>query len=218
MTLSGLETSVLKPYANILEMSSQWSADCLDPRTQLMGKYYVGRIRFHPDPTLADSNQAFDSVIAIINRGNSMMNFMDMKTVVLKFNRLGLRTPLVLGKTMSEDSTCTFQDCLNKLEDLVQGNTTFTFPAFSSSIDLPPFVFRNRPLSFVDFCLLANHIGRLPDQDGLAVVHSFAPSSHPASLPDSIPGAYYVPPGSRFLPNDVAPSSPPVSSAPPLTF
>ena len=69
-------------------MSSQLNESCLDRRTQLVGKYYVARLRFHPDSCLmSDSFDAFDSVVAIINRGNSMMNYSDLKNVVVKKNR-----------------------------------------------------------------------------------------------------------------------------------
>ena len=106
----------------------------LDPQTQLVGKYYVGRLRFHPDPDLSDKIQAYDSVIAIINRGNCSMEYKDLKYAVVKCNRLGIRTPLVLGSNMSEHSTCTFKECLEKLEDLVSGGTNFTNHCFNPSV------------------------------------------------------------------------------------
>ena len=199
-------------------MSSQPKDTCLDSRTQLVGKYYVARLRFHPDPNMADSFDAFDSVVAIINRGNTMMNYVDLKNVVVKNNRLGLRTPLVLGSTMSEHSTCTYQDCLDKLEDLVSGGMNFTSPPYNPSSDVPPYIFRDRPLSFVDFCLLSYKLGRLPNPEGLAIIESFAATSNPAVLPLSIPGAYYVPPGSGDLPSLVASNLPPSTSSPPSSL
>ena len=195
-------------------MSSQLKDSCLDRRTQLVGKYYVARLRFHPDPNLADSFDAFDSVVAIINLGNTMINYSDLKNVVVKNNSLGLRTPLVLGSTMSEHSTCTYQDCLDKLEDLVSGGMNFTSPLFNPSPDVPPYIFRDRPLSFVDFCLLSYKLGRLPDPEGLATIESFAATSNPAVLPPSIPGVHYVPPGSGELPSLFVPNLLPSTSSP----
>ena len=93
---------------------------------------------------------------------------------------------------MSEHSTCTYQDCLDKLEDLVSGVMNFTSPLFNPSPNVPPYIFRDRPLSFVDFCLLSYKLGRLPDPEGLATIESFAATSNPAVLPPSIPGVHYV--------------------------
>ena len=189
----------------------------LDPSSQLMGKYYVVRLKYHQDPNLADNNKFnFDSMVAVIHKGNSMMELKDLQYIVTKCNRGGIRTPLVLGKAMSDHSTCTWGDCLRQLDDLVAGGTTFTFPKFNPCPGITPVIFRDRPLSFVQFGLLAYQVGRCFDPEGQTLLNSFLETTDPAYIVGTTSEAYYAPPTYeplQFFGQVPASSSPPSNTS-----
>ena len=188
-------------------MAFQLSADgILDPKSQLMGKYYVARLKYHPNPNLADNKEAFDSMIAVVHKGNTMMELKDLQYVVTKCNNAGIRTPLVLGRAMTEASTCSWEECVKQLDDLVSGGTSFTYPPYKPCPDLPPIVIRDRPLSFVQFGLLAYQLGRCSDPKGHEILNSFLDSTDPCYIVDATPEAFYSPPAIGPLPGYGPPS------------
>ena len=189
----------------------------LDPNSQLMGRYYVARLKYHQDHNLADDNKHnFDVMVAVIHKGNCMMDLKDLQYVITKCNRGGMRTPLVLGKAMTDHSTCTWGECLRQLDDLVAGGTTFTYPPFKPCPGITPVIFRDRPLSFVQFGLLAYEVGRCSDPEGRAILNSYLDTTDPAYIVGTTPEAYYAPPNYEPLQffGQVPPSSSPLSITP----
>ena len=156
------------------------------PESILVGRVYAMRLRIHEDQSLVDSPSAFDWMIAIVNNpANNPMSYMDFMQVVTKHNRLGCRAPLIKGSNMDDQAISHFSEALNVIDKIVEGGGGKAFPNLSplqTSPKFPVYIYRERPLTFEEYLLLANQTGRMSDEEGMVFLNSFIQPSQPIHL------------------------------------
>ena len=177
------------------------------PESILVGRTYAMRLRIHDDQSLSNSASAFDWMIAVVNNPTpTPMRYKEFMKVVQTFNRLGCRSPLIQGPDMNDQATSTFAEALSVIDIITNGGGGEAFRTLTplqTSPKFPVYIYRERPLTFEQFLVLANQLGRMGSEEGMMFLNSCTQPSQPIHLYDFPQSAIFQSSDGTSKPSDL---------------